>query len=197
MLLNSRQQSLFIFLGELNNSDLDWLVRKSKKEKLHSGMILIAEGRKIDALYIVLSGILSVFISSEEGDKELSKIYHGEIVGEISFIDDRPPLATVKAIAETEVLAISRMNLTKKLQEDMGFASRFYHGISLCLSDRMRGTVRLLGYGDDSQLKEAQNDPNWEKMDQMNPSIIDNMILAKAKFNWLVQSVSRSHLLGS
>lgn len=196
MLLNNRQQSLFIFLGELNNSDLDWLVRKSKKERLHSGMILISEGRKIDAIYIVLSGILSVFISSEDSEKELAKIYHGEIVGEISFIDDRPPLATVKAIAETEVLAISRMNLTKKLQEDLGFASRFYHGISLCLSDRMRGTVRLLGYADDKELKEAQDHPHWEEKDEMNPSVIDNMILAKAKFNWLVQSVSSSNFLG-
>lgn len=192
MLLNNRQQSLFIFLAELNNSDLDWMVRKSKKERLHTGMILISEDRKIDALYIVLSGLLSVFISSEDGDKELARISSGEIVGEISFIDDRPPLATVKAIAETEVLAISRMNLTKKLQEDMGFASRFYHGISLCLSDRMRGTVRLLGYGDDSQIKEAQNHPDWEENALINPSVVDNMKLAKAKFNWLVQSLSSS-----
>jgi CRP-like cAMP-binding protein len=192
MSLNNRQEFLFIFLGELNNSDLEWLVRKSKKERLHSGMILIHEGRKIDAIYIVLSGLLSVFISSEDGDKELARISRGEIVGEISFIDDRPPLATVKAIAETEVLAISRLNLTKKLQEDMGFASRFYHGISLCLSDRMRGTVRLLGYGDDTQIKEAQNHPDWEETALINPSVVDNMKLAKAKFNWLVQSLSSS-----
>jgi CRP/FNR family transcriptional regulator, cyclic AMP receptor protein len=192
MSLNNRQQFLFIFLGEFNNSDLEWIVRKSKKESLHSGIILIHEGRKIDALYIVLSGLLSVFISSEDGDKELARISSGEIVGEISFIDDRPPLATVKAIAETEVLAISRMNLTKKLQEDLGFASRFYHGISLCLSDRMRGTVRLLGYGDDTQIKEAQNHPDWEENALINPSVVDNMKLAKAKFNWLVQSLSSS-----
>ncbi|NET50616.1 MAG: hypothetical protein F6K09_18370 [Merismopedia sp. SIO2A8] len=62
----------------------------------------------------------------------------------------------------------------------MGFASRFYHGISLCLADRMRGTVRRLGYGFELEKPEAVEN---EKPSQVE---LEHLALAKAKFNWLI-----------
>lgn len=170
-------KALFI-LGELNNDDLEWISHRSRKEVFPPGKILIHEGKKIDALYIVLEGVLDVMIESL-GNKELALIGQGEIVGEISFIDDRPPLATVKVLEEATLLTIPRFQLTSKLQQDLGFAARFYHGISLFLSYRMRGTVMRLGYGFESD--ELDRDEIDENMRQ-------NLSLAEAKFNWLVQS---------
>jgi len=172
-----------LLLGELNNDDLNWMVLRGVRKNLHPGMILIEEGKLIDALYIILSGKLSVVIESL-GNKELARLSSGEVVGEISFIDTRPPLATVKALEECVVLAIPRLHLTAKLQQDMGFSSRFYHAISLCLSDRLRGTVRRLGYGHDLEIPEPE--------EEVNPSVQEHLELAKAKFNWLMQSVSQS-----
>ena len=174
---NNRKKALFI-LGQLNNLDLEWIIQKGKREKIKVDQILIHEGRQIDALYIVLSGTLSVFIESSD-NKELAIISSGEIVGEISFLDTRPPLA----IEESHLLAIPRMQLAGKLQQDMGFAARFYKGISLCLSDRMRGTVRLLEYGRD--LEESLME---QQQEDINPSVLENWALAQAKFNWLMQS---------
>ena len=173
-------KALFI-LGELNNDDLNWMIRTGRGQTLYPGTILIYEGKAIDALYILLSGTLSVFIESLD-NKELATISSGEIVGEISFLDTRSPVATVKAIEESLVLVIPRLQLTAKLQQDMGFASRFYHGISLCLSDRLRGTVRRLGYGQDlNEVDIEQQEPN--------PSVREHLELAQAKFNWLMNSV--------
>ncbi|MGB3264405.1 MAG: cyclic nucleotide-binding domain-containing protein [Microcoleus sp.] len=179
---SSRKKALFI-LSQLNNDDINWIVQKGKKEVLAPGAILICEGRQIDALYIVLDGILSVSIEARE-TKELAKIGSGELVGEVSFIDARPPLATVKAIEETHLLAIPRRQLVIKLEHDMGFASRFYYGISLCLADRMRGTIRHIEYGRNIEFEQ----PELER-DEINPSIIENLALAQAKFNWLRENV--------
>jgi len=90
----------------------------------------------------------------------------------------------VKAIEKTELLAIPRRQLIIKLQQDLGFASRFYYGISLCLADRMRGTVRHIEYGRNIELEE----PELERED-INPSVMENLALAQAKFNWLMQNV--------
>ncbi len=171
---------LFI-LGQLNNDDLDWMVQKGRKEILPPGKILIQEGQSIDALYIVLTGTFSVLIESL-GNKELARLSSGEVVGEISLIDTRPPLATVKAIEESVVLAIPRLQLRVKLQNDMGFASRFYHAIALCLSERVRGTVRRLGYGVDLAESSAEQE-------ELNPTITEQLPLAQAKFDWLVNAV--------
>ncbi|MCY7382264.1 MAG: cyclic nucleotide-binding domain-containing protein [Microcoleus sp. CAN_BIN18] len=179
---NSRKKALFI-LSQLNNDDIDWIVQKGKKEVLAPGAILIKEGKQIDALYIVLNGSLSVLLDQEQS-KELAKIASGELVGEVSFIDARPPLATVKAIEETHLLAIPRRQLVLKLQHDMGFASRFYYGISLCLADRMRGTIRHIEYGRNIELDQPEMD-----REDINPNVLENLALAQAKFNWLRENV--------
>jgi len=179
---SSRKKALFI-LSQLNNDDIDWIVQKGKKEVLAPGAILIKEGKQIDALYIVLNGSMSVLLDNEES-KELAKIASGELVGEVSFIDARPPLATVKAIEETHLLAIPRRQLVLKLQHDMGFASRFYYGISLCLADRMRGTIRHIEYGRNIELAQPEMD-----REDINPNVLENLALAQAKFNWLRENV--------
>lgn len=179
---SSRKKALFI-LSQLNNDDIDWIVQKGKKEILEPGEILIHEGRLHDALYIVLKGSMSVWIEAEQS-KELAKIGSGELVGEVSFIDARPPLATVMAIEETHLLVIPRRQLVVKLQHDMGFASRFYYGISLCLADRMRGTIRHIEYGRNIELEQEELD-----REDINPNVLENLALAQAKFNWLRENV--------
>jgi CRP/FNR family transcriptional regulator, cyclic AMP receptor protein len=171
----------YLILGELNNDDLNWMIQEGKKHTLAPGEKLIYENQQIHAFYIVLSGALSVVIEALN-DKELARLSSGEVVGEISFVDTRLPLATVRAIEESVVLEVPRFQLNTKLDRDMGFAARFYRGISLCLSDRMRGTVLRLGYGFDLDALELQ------EMEE-NSADRDNVDLAlvQAKFNWLKQ----------
>lgn len=174
-------KALFI-LNELINEDLDWISDKCRKKIIEPNEVLIREAQEIQALYMVLSGILSVSIKPL-GNKELGRIYRGEVVGEISFIDNRPTVATVKGLEESIVLEISRWELAAKLKRNMAFASRFYRGISMCLADRMRGTVGRLGYGQD-----LENDLNQNEA--MNPIIMHNLELAQAKFNWLMANAN-------
>jgi CRP/FNR family transcriptional regulator, cyclic AMP receptor protein len=169
----------YLILSELNNDDLNWMIQEGKKHVLAPGEKLIYEDQQIYAFYIILSGTLSVVIEALN-DKELARLSSGEVAGEISFIDTRLPLATVKAIEESVVLEIPRLQLNAKLEKDMGFASRFYRGISRCLSDRMRGTVLRLGYGFDLEAL---------KLQEMEENSAENIEfdLVQAKFNWLKQ----------
>jgi len=177
------EKALFL-LGGLSDDDLRWIINKAKIEKLPPGERLIYEGRPINALYFVLSGSLKVVIGANE-DRELAQITKGEVVGEISFIDSRPPLATVKALEATQVLAISRFELNNKIHSDSKFAARFYQGLSLCLASRMRGTIRRLGYDDFSEYEIDQPEP-----EELSEHTKEFLVLAQAKFNWLVQNLS-------
>lgn len=174
-------KKILLFFSELNNNDLDWLVQKGKKEIVQPDRWLIREGQVSEALYIVVSGSFSVVIQSQD-QKELAKISVGEIVGEVSFIDTRPPLASVRSIEESVVLSIPRIQLLAKLQQDINFSSRFYRAICLCLSDRLRGTVSRLGYGYDVDTLDAH-------LEGFGQSMLSNLELAEAKFNWLLKNV--------
>ncbi len=94
---------LFI-LGELSDRDVDWMMAAGKREQISPGAVLVQEGKPVEALYIVLEGLLRVSVESA-GSHELARLGSGEIIGEMSFVDAHPPSATVKALENSTVLS--------------------------------------------------------------------------------------------
>lgn len=169
------QKVLFI-LHELNDADVDWLIQVGSRTELPPGTVLIHEGQPADTLYILLEGALVVSVSALEG-RQIARLATGEVVGEMSFIDSRPPSATVQTLEESVVLAIPRTQLTVKLQEDVAFASRFYRALAILLSHRLRGTVKQLS---DEPLK-----PN--NQDSGSGEIQVGSAMARARLNRILQ----------
>lgn len=173
-------QKVFFILGELSDDDVDWIIQTARWEEVVANTILIEEGKPIDALYILLNGTLTVSVSAIDG-KQIATLSSGEVVGEMSFIDFRPPSATVRAVEDSLVLSISRTELAEKLQYDIGFASRFYRSLAVLLSIRMRDLVSQLGYG------KAQSSDEDIQIEQLNPNVLDNIALAKTRFDWILR----------
>jgi CRP/FNR family transcriptional regulator, cyclic AMP receptor protein len=168
------KKSLYI-LAQFSDRDFDWLMTAGKRRNISAETILIREGEPTDAFYIVLEGTLSVHIGSAQGE-EIAQLSAGEIIGEMSFIDARPPSATVKALEDSAVWVIPRTRLAAKLLQDVEFACHFYHAIAVFLSDRLRDTVSRLGFDKDNPLNEQD----------INPQTADNLDLAKARLTWLL-----------
>lgn len=135
---------VLVILNELDEQDVDWLAHVGIQEEISPGSILIHEGQPVDTLYILLEGTLVVSISAI-AKREIARLSGGEVVGEMSFIDARPPSATVQTLEKCLVLSIPRKHLTEKLQQDVAFAARFYKALAVLLSYRLRGTVQQLG----------------------------------------------------
>jgi bacteriocin-type transport-associated protein len=130
----------------LEPSDLDWIAQTGTPQDLPIGSTLIQEGRPADAIYLILHGIVSISISQANSapDVEIVQSGNGEIVGEMSFIDDRLPSATVTTVAPTQVLSISKRQLQLKMERDADFAARLYQEFAIILSTRLRSLSKLL-----------------------------------------------------
>ncbi|HEY9856920.1 MAG TPA: cyclic nucleotide-binding domain-containing protein, partial [Stenomitos sp.] len=109
----------------------------------------------------------------------------GEIVGEMSMVDDAPPSATVRALGESRVLAIPRPALSRKLSDDQGFAARFYRAMAIFLSDRLRSTTRTLGYGESVSL-----DEHVRADDEIDPALLDKVALAGLRFETMLRRLA-------
>ncbi len=133
-------QKALIILGQLTDLDVDWLANNGHKEHVPAGRDLITEGVPLDALYFVLDGRFAVYVAAF-GEEPVDVVGVGEIAGEMSFVDARPPSGTVRAAEEAMVLAIPRARITAHLEADTGFAARFYKALAMLLSDRLRGKV--------------------------------------------------------
>ena len=123
-----------IILGDLKDQDLIWLARTGDVRSMSKGDILIHEGREIDDLYFVTDGKFEV----RSGASELAELGVGEVLAEMSFVEKRPPNATVTALGDARVLAVPREALKAEFRRNEGFAARFHRALAVFLSDRLR-----------------------------------------------------------
>ncbi|MBM0743486.1 cyclic nucleotide-binding domain-containing protein [Phormidium sp. CLA17] len=181
-------KTVLFLLGELDDDDIDWMLATGTREKIPAGTVLIKEGIPIDSLFILLEGILSVTTAVTQGC-EIANLLSGDIVGEMSFIDTRPPSATVSAKEAALVLCIPREKLAERLKLDIGFAARFYHALAICLSSRMRFTVNQLKNRDQPQSSNLSHDL---PVGELTKDALENVELAKTRLDWLLRRLKDS-----
>lgn len=170
---------LYIF-SYLNDGDVEWLATAGKKATVPGGSVLIRKGRRIANVFILLKGRLSVLVGDEQ-THELATLQQGEIVGELSFLDSRPPSATVVAATESVLLAIPRDQLALRLRRDTAFSARFYRALGVFLANRLRQTVNQMGFSRIDALAEEE-----EALDEIDPELLDAIALAARRFETLL-----------
>lgn len=171
---------LFI-LGHLSDEDADWMAGIGKVEKVNARETLIEKGREIENIFIVLEGSLGVYRSSS-ASTAVAKLQAGDIVGEMSFIDKNPPSATVRADLNSLVLRIPRTALQTKIDQDQGFAARFYKSTAMFLSDRLRKTMLQL-----SQLRGEEPEEDDVLEDELDPNVMDTLSFAGNRFDRMLK----------
>ena len=168
---------LFV-IGRLRESDLSWLVKAGVYRTLPVGAAIIHQGKEIDALYIVLSGELLVTVMAPQ-QRVLGRVGCGELVGELSFLDRRPPSATVTVVKPAAVLAVPRAVLASRLAQDASFAAHFYQALGVMLAYLLR--QNLLPFSAGMPLDEgAVYD------DELDTELLDEMAVAERRFRWLL-----------
>ena len=170
-------------LGTLNETDIEWLARNGQKQYIQAGTTLIQEGCSIDSLYMVLDGRLSVRLASSN-QTPVATLLSGEILGEISFVDHRPPLSSVVADEDSAILAVPRTVLSDKLAVDPAFASRFYRAVASFLADRLRATVGRLGYGQNEEPLQV------DEFTEIDDGSMEDISMAAVRFDRLLKKLS-------
>ncbi len=174
------EKALYL-LAELSERDFDWFVQSGELVQISPGQALIQEGSSINAIYLVLEGTLAVTVSALK-DHEIARLSAGEVVGEMSFVDERAPSATVSALDVVRVWKIPRIRLMQKLSNDRSFAANFYQAIAIWLSHRLRGTISrwgyAYGYGKEDELNSTDGDAGWVQSS-------DSLEIARIRLDWL------------
>ncbi|MGE0633562.1 MAG: Crp/Fnr family transcriptional regulator [Pseudobdellovibrionaceae bacterium] len=78
----------------------------SGSKKILKDHYLFREGDAPDALYVVKTGKLAVVKAKANSEIVLAEIGPGSMVGEMAFFDNKPRSASVKAMKDTEVVAL-------------------------------------------------------------------------------------------
>ena len=131
-------------LGDLTDADRDWIFDNGEERQVIAETRILEEGATPDALWFVLEGLTGVYLSDLD-DEQLYVHGPGELLGEMSFLEQSPATATVRAVENTLLLALSRRKLEGKLEQDAAFAARLYRSLARIVSQRLRRSVGVLG----------------------------------------------------
>src|SRR3989338_11500085 len=104
--------------GNLSDTELAIIVPLLTEKVYSAGEVLIVQDDLTDNAYIICSGVVRVYRLSEEGEEiNIAIIGAGEIVGELSLLDDKPRSAYVETIQETKALVFSKHEFLSLLTE--------------------------------------------------------------------------------
>jgi CRP-like cAMP-binding protein len=131
-------------------SDADWqsLFRFTSIRRIAAGGALIRRGEPDRMLYFLLRGDLEVVARSTDGMSlgHLARIGAGSVLGEQSFFDGRPRSASVWAVNDCEVAAMTPEQYRAFEEAKPALARDLLFALGQVLATRLRRTTaRIVG----------------------------------------------------
>lgn len=200
---NQPLRGVLSVLGALHDSDIDWLVAIGQRQKILANSVLLHQGSTIEALYILLDGTLTVSVfddvwnpfirafsvanTNQSPSQEITRLSKGEMVGEVPFLTAHLPLTTVTALEDSFMLTIPRSHLVIKLEQDVGFASRFYRMLANLLANRLQELLERLGYVEQVDDQVPSLNGTISSDNELNFNALDQMAIAGTRFDWMLK----------
>lgn len=103
------------FLGILDEAAIQLVRRRLRWVEVSGGETLMRQGEPGDALYMLVSGRLRVYIDEHEQRRIVREIARGEVVGEMSLYTDAPRSATLVAIRDSVLVSLDKADFNQLL----------------------------------------------------------------------------------
>ena len=135
---------------KLGSSVLAELSHRGVARIFRERTVLVTEGEKTDALYIILEGRVRAYVSDSSGrEAVLSIMGPGEYFGEVAF-DEGPRSASVITLEPCKLLVIPRHEFAQFLETHPAFAHHFINkliGRIRVLTENVRSLALMDAYG--------------------------------------------------
>lgn len=123
------------FVGEFSDDDVKWFIAVGENRHVAPGEAVIVEGQRPADIFFVLEGVFR--LSSRTYEIPPIELGPGELLGELSYVQKKLPLASVLAVEPSTVLCVPRSDLDRKLKVDQGFEIRFTRVVNEFVTKRL------------------------------------------------------------
>ena len=122
-----RRVPLFSALTPVQSASIADAVVKTRFKR---SQLIVEQGKKSNALYIILTGRARVMSADSRGREViLATLQPGDYIGEMSLIDDEPHSATVRTEVQTDVLMLGREAFSRCLPENSSMSYNIMRGL--------------------------------------------------------------------
>ena len=115
----------------------------AKEKTMKPQEILFEEGDRSTSLYYIKRGVIRIFKRKADGIIEIETLRAGQLIGELSFLDDQPRSASAEALTSAELIEISK----SALEEAMSKLPEWFTSLTKTITSRLRAAnnkIRLL-----------------------------------------------------
>ncbi len=126
--------------ANVDEADVDWLLSTAEDIHLSAGQVLMKEGDPGGSLYIVLDGEFEFTKRSGQQEVVLATRGAGEVIGEMSLLDQAPRSATARATRDSHLVMIGQECFQKLLSKSPAATLAILHTVT----SRLRNTEAML-----------------------------------------------------
>lgn len=103
-------------LGDvLHSSDIDAMALATQSDSFKKGDVIIRQGEKGDAFYIIESGTIDVFTTEQGADEPVARLQSGQFFGEKALMSEDVRQATCIASTDAKCLTLTREDFVRML----------------------------------------------------------------------------------
>ena len=128
----------------LNENDRALLEKKVEVLEVEKDHVILEEGDRRRALFVILEGSCRVVLSLRGKDETVASLPRKEFFGDMNYLEGIGASANVIANEPTRILVITPEKTQALLAADPSLAMRFYHSLAISLSRRLRATTSKL-----------------------------------------------------
>lgn len=131
----------------LTDHQMNQLAGAVTKRRVQRGELIVEQGKKSHALYVILSGRARVVMTDRRAREViLDMIAPGDYVGEISLIDGKSHSANVQAEVQCDLLVLDHQDFNRCLSENHAMALAVIKGLAQRLrkADEKIGSLALM-----------------------------------------------------
>ena len=143
-------ENISIFTG-LAPADLELIEQRMVRRSYPKHTVILSEDDNSDALYLILSGKVKVFLNDENGKEAIINYQEaGEYFGELALIDEYKRSASIMTMEKTTLAMISKQAFHQIMKSDPDIAIHLLkdlvHRVRK-LTDEVKGLALLDVYG--------------------------------------------------
>lgn len=132
-----RQTALFKPLSDQETEDIAGDMRR---QHLQPGSTLVRQGEQGDSLYVLLEGLLDVYVATDTGEERVGRIHPGECFGEMSLLTGEQRTATIRTTVESVVYEVRKPAIRDLMERRPALAEL----LANLLAERQLGTELAL-----------------------------------------------------
>lgn len=105
------------FLKVISDEQRLTLARRAKARLFSAGEVIVKQGEATTDFFIIQRGEVVIVLSTDQGDKEITRLEAPKFFGEMALVTGEPRKASVKAARECELLVIDHAALQPVFEE--------------------------------------------------------------------------------